>query len=859
MLDTKGGPVGYVALDEMFGERIARVPVTTRILLEMLLRRHGPAAAETLLQATTSSVNVEFSPARVISQDHSGVPALVDLAALRSAAHRNGLDARSVDSHVPVDLVVDHTVEAHVSGVRNALRDNLLREFAHNGERYAFLRWAEQAFDNLRVVPPGRGIIHQLHLEHLAKVVVVDRRGDTAIAYPDTVVGTDSHTPMVNALGVFGFGVGGVDAEAVMLGQSISVTASPVIGVYTHGARAAGVTATDVVLTLTQRLREHGTVGRFLEFIGPGIDELGIHDRATLANMCPEYGATSALFPVDEQTLRFLRISRGDARLVDLVERYTRAQGLFRSDDTIRDYGELIDFDLSTVEQCVAGPNRPQDRLRIADVPASVPGDRSARPAVSDGPGDGAVVIAAITSCTNTANPDAVLAAGLLARNAVRRGLRPQPWVKTSFAPGSRVVTRYLADSGLLADLESLGFGVVGYGCTTCIGNSGPLTEPGRQAVQEGRTLVAVLSGNRNFEGRVHPDVRAVYLASPPMVVAWALAGSALVDLTREPLGHDSDGERVFLADIWPNPEDIDHLRTGALDAGIFADEYANLWAPPEQWARLPVQAGPLFDWPRDSTYFVEPPFLSRATTVDGGGDIRGARVLVHAGDSLTTDHISPAGPIPPDSIAAAHLRGAGVTDDQLGSYGGRRGNHEVLVRGTFANPRLRNKLVPGSMGGWTRSLPDGREGSIHDIAMDYAARAVPLIVLAGRDYGMGSSRDWAAKGPRLLGVVAVLAASFERIHRSNLVAVGLLPVQLPATPEVLGLTGDEEYDLLGLADLTPRGPVRVLARKPDGQVILIGGLALVDSANELDCLRQGGVLSRALAALVDNVGTGRP
>jgi aconitate hydratase len=852
MLDCAGGPVGYLPLDDVFGDRITRVPVITRILLETRLRHGGPAAAEQLLLAMAGgSGTVDFNPSRVISQDHSGVPALADLAALRWAARRNGIDPCVIDSRVPVDLIVDHSVEAHVTGVPDAVRRNLAREYEQNGERYAFLRWAEQAFGNLRVVPPGRGIIHQLHVEHLARIVMTSDRAGVPIAHPDTVVGTDSHTPMVNALGVFGFGVGGMDAEAVMLGQPISLRVAPVIGVYTHGTRVAGVTATDIVLTLTQRLRAHGTVGRFLEFFGPGLDDLGIHDRATLANMCPEYGATCALFPVDDRTLEFLRVSRGDPAAVDLVERYTKAQGLYRSADTARDYGEVIDFDLATVEQCVAGPRRPQDRLRIADVPASVPRGTARTVSAPDRPGDGAVVIAAITSCTNTANPDAMLAAGLLARNAVRRGLRPRPWVKTSLAPGSRVVTRYLADSGLLADLDTLGFGVVGYGCTTCIGNSGPLTEQGRRAADEGHSVAAVLSGNRNFEGRVHPDVRAVYLASPPMVVAWALAGSVLVDLTREPLGHDPDGVPVLLADLWPDPSEVDRLRAGVLRGRFFAEEYSNLFDPPDRWLELPAQTGPLFAWDGDSTYLVEPPFVAQGGAVAGQGDIRGARVLVYAGDSLTTDHISPAGPIPRDSLAAAHLRAAGVPDQRLGSYGGRRGNHDVLVRGTFANPMLRNKLVPGRTGGWTRLLPDGRELRVHDAALAYADRRVPLLVLAGRDYGMGSSRDWAAKGPRLLGVVAVLATGFERIHRSNLVAVGILPVQLPAEPEALGLTGEEEYDLRGLADLTPGGPLRIGVTSPDGRVRTIEAVARIESAGELDCLRHGGVLTKALAGLV--------
>jgi len=857
-LNTSGGPVSCLmvgdAVDEAGGDT-GRLPVTALVLAEMYQRRmwtgrtdeaSGFAAIRDLVSANWPR-SLEFAPVRVLCQDHSGLPALLDLAAMRDHLARAGSPPDHVDAVVPVDLVIDHSVEVRVAGSRDALRANLADEYARNAERYRFLRWAEQAFERLRIVPPGRGIVHQVHLEHVARVVtVLPGPGNAPLACPDTVLGTDSHTPMINSLGVLGFGVGGVEAEAAMLGEPVSLRVPEVVAVRLTGEVGPGVTATDLVLTLTQLLRAEGVVGALLEFTGDGVANLAIHDRATLANMCPEYGATCALFPVDRRTLDYLRMTGRDADTVDLVERYTKSQGMFQTGSGERRFSRVVDFCLSTVEPCVAGPDRPHARVPLSRVPASFP----APPATTSADVDhGSVVIAAITSCTNTSNPASMLAAGLLARNAVRRGLRTRPWVKTSLAPGSRVVTRYLENTGLSTYLDKLGFQVVGYGCTTCIGNSGPLLPEVARAIRDrDLSAVAVLSGNRNFEGRIHPDVRGAYLASPPLVVAWALAGTVRRDLTTEPLGHDPDGRPVLLSELWPSQRELAELLGHAVDPALFREEYAAIGEGEENWRALAPPTGPLFDWPERSTYLVPPPFFS-AEHREPLADLRGARALLYLGDAVTTDHISPAGQIPAASPAGEYLRAHGTPAGELGSYGGRRGNHEVLLRGAFSNPRLRNLLVDGH-GGRTAFLPDGTPMSVHAAAERYRTAGVPLIVLAGRDYGMGSSRDWAAKGPRLLGVRAVLAVGFERIHRSNLVGMGIAPIQFPDGQDArsLGLDGTEEFDIEGLANLTEGGHVRVRAAKSDGQLVEFDARVRAESSRDVACLRGGGILPLALA-----------
>jgi aconitate hydratase len=862
-LRTRGGKVSYLPLQ---GAAPDDLSITARILLEMLLRRGSEEAAEAFASGQHAEVSVPLFPTRVMSQDHSGVPALLDLAAMRWALSRADGDPAAADLEVPLDLVIDHSVEAHFAGRPDALVLNQRRELDRNRERYSFLCWAARSFAGLRVVPPGRGIIHQIHLERLARVVAVVKDGTADLACPDTVIGTDSHTPMVSALGMLGIGVGGIEAEAALLGQAVPLVVPTVIGVRLSGATVPGVTATDVVLTLTEKLRQHGVVGAFLEFFGDGISNLSVQDRATISNMSPEYGATCALFPVDRAVLEYLALTRGDSDLVDLVERYTKAQGLFRDDDdtTSPAYATVVDFALEDVEPCMAGPRRPQDRVTFASVRTSLPGQvvpaadgPADDPAGRGEPGDGSIVIAAITSCTNTSNPRSMLAAGIVAREAVRHGLRPPPWVKTSLAPGSRVVSGYLKASGLDHYLDDLGFNVVGYGCTTCIGNSGPLRPDAGRAARAGRTLVAVLSGNRNFDGRIHPDVEAAYLASPPLVVAWALAGTILRDLRTQPVGESQDGTPVMLGDLWPDPAELDVLTAASARADLFAEEYKDLFqyrelAELEAASAANAPDNLLFPWDPASTMLVEPPF------VPGGGagttrlaDIRRARALLHLGSSVTTDHISPAGRIPPDSPAGRYLTERGVAANDFGTFGERRGNHEVLVRGAFSNRRLRNRLAENREGGWTRVLPDGAELPIHEAAAVYHDRGVPLIVLAGRDYGMGSSRDWAAKGPRLLGVVAVLARSFERIHRSNLVAMGIVPLLLPDESDALGLTGEEEFDLLGLGQLKPGGHIAVIAKGAADQARSFEATAAVASTLEVEYLEHGGVLGLALARLL--------
>jgi len=864
-LETAGGTVEIARLAWLAEQGIGRVdllPHTVKILLENLLRRAGsPDVSEEDVMALARwpepapEAGLAFMPTRVLMQDFTGVPAVVDLAAMRSAFARTGGDPSRVDPLVEVDLVVDHSVQVDLFRSPEAYERNIAFEYERNGERYALLRWAQQAFEGLRVVPPGAGICHQVNLEHLARVVAM--RGGVAV--PDTVVGTDSHTTMVNGLGVLGWGVGGIEAEAAMLGQAIWLPRPVVIGVRVSGALPAGTTATDLVLTLTQMLRAHGVVGSFVEFFGDGCSSLELADRATLSNMCPEYGATAALWPIDAETLRYLRFTGREDR-VDLVERYAKEQGLFRGDgDAEPTFSEVLELDLSSVEPSLAGPRRPQDRVSLGRVPVSFRQAFPERaPRGADGSiDDGAVAIAAITSCTNTSNPSVMLAAGLLAKKAVEAGLRVHPWVKTSLAPGSRVVTDYLDAAGLSPYLDELGFALVGYGCTTCIGNSGPLPEEVSAQVQErDLAVVAILSGNRNFEGRIHPLVRASYLASPPLVVAYALAGSVDVDLTSEPVGHAPDGTPVFLRDLWPSHEEVRRAIGTSVSPGQFRSQYARIFEGDERWRDLPTPSGPVYAWDPDSTYVREPPFFEElAAEPEPPRDIRGARCLVVVGDSITTDHISPAGSIRPDSPAGRYLIERGVEPSGFNSYGARRGNHEVMVRGTFANVRLRNRLAPDTEGPWTTHLPDGERMTIYDAAIRYRREDVPLLVLAGREYGSGSSRDWAAKGPMLLGVRAVIAESFERIHRSNLVGMGVLPLQLAPgdTVETLGLSGTESFDVSGIASgVTPRQGATVVARREDGTEIRFDVLVRVDEPVEVEYLRHGGILPMVLRQMLE-------
>jgi len=880
-LDTSGGPVRYFSLQRLsalgLGE-VERLPFSIRILLENLLRRcDGEAVTEEDVRALAGwqpgappARELPFLPARVLLQDFTGIPVVADLAALRSEAHRQGADPMRVNPELAVDLVIDHSVQVDAYAVPDAFRINVDREYERNSERYAFLRWAQKSFRNFRVVPPGAGIVHQVNLERLATVVSTARSQGTTVAFPDTVVGTDSHTTMINGLGVLGWGVGGIEAEAAMLNQPLPLLAPEVIGVRLVGALREGVTATDLVLTVTEMLRRHGVVGKFVEYFGPGLDALPLPDRATIANMCPEYGATAAYFPIDGETLRYLRLTGRDPALVDLVERYARAQGLFREEGgPVPQFSEVLDLDLSTVEASLAGPKRPQDRVPLAatrrvlraSYPDQFPGEGrpAGVPVALNGGGEmthGSVAIAAITSCTNTSNPSVMLAAGLVARKAVELGLRPPAYVKTSLAPGSRAVIDYLRRAGLLPALEAIGFGLVGFGCTTCIGNSGPLPEAVARAIEEHNLVVAaVLSGNRNFEGRIHPQVRAAFLASPPLVVAYALAGTVDIDLESEPLGHDKDGRPVYLRDIWPSPTELATAIEQAVAPEVFQEAYAHIFQGDERWASLRVPEGALYEWDPSSTYLREPPFVEGlAPEPAPTSDIEEARVLVMVGDSVTTDHISPAGSIAPDSPAGRYLIEHGVQPRDFNSYGSRRGNHEVMMRGTFANIRLRNELVPGREGGWTLHLPGGQEMSVYDAAIRYREEGIPLIVIAGKEYGSGSSRDWAAKGVALLGVRAVIAESYERIHRSNLVGMGVLPLQfLPGEGRVsLGLTGRETYSIRGLArGLQPRQEVTVRAKREDGGEVSFRAVSRIDTPLEAEQYRHGGILPYILRRLL--------
>jgi aconitate hydratase len=875
------------------GLAIDKLPFSLKILLENLLRTEdGRVVKEADIRALAGwdpkaepSAEIAFTPARVLLQDFTGVPAVVDLAAMRAAMADLGGNAGQINPLQPVELVIDHSVQVDEYGHKGALSLNAQIEFSRNRERYAFLRWGQGAFRNFRVVPPDTGIVHQVNLEYLARVVfTTDEKNGPGRAYFDTLVGTDSHTTMVNGLGVLGWGVGGIEAEAAMLGQPMSMLIPQVVGFRLHGRLREGSTATDLVLTVTELLRKFGVVGKFVEFFGPGVAALSLADRATIANMAPEYGATCGIFPIDDETLRYLRFTGRAASDIELVEAYAREQGVFHTASSPEaTYTSTLDFDLGKVEPSVAGPKRPQDRVNLFETKKSfeqalpslvkpkkkVPGashagdstdvgvTRSSDP--SPDVRNGSVVIAAITSCTNTSNPSVLIAAGLLAKKAVERGLEVRPWVKTSLAPGSQVVTEYLAAAGLTPYLEKLKFHTVGYGCTTCIGNSGPLPPPIADAIDARDLVVAsVLSGNRNFEGRINPDVRANYLMSPPLVVAYALAGRIDIDLDKEPLGTGTDGKPVFLRDVWPSSNEISALVSQAVTPEMFEKTYSVVFEGDERWKKLEVPIGETYAWDEASTYIKHPPyFVGMTKTPAAIGDIRGARVLAVLGDSVTTDHISPAGSIKKDGPAGKYLITHGVDPKDFNSYGARRGNHEVMVRGTFANVRLKNLLAPGTEGGVTRHLPEGTAMSIFAASEVYAREGVPLFVLAGKEYGSGSSRDWAAKGPRLLGVRAVIAESYERIHRSNLVGMGIVPLQFSPGENTasLGLTGEEVYETVDLPKLLALGfaggrELTVKATAADGKVTHIKTIVRIDTPQEIAYYQHGGILQYVLRQL---------
>ena len=890
-LSTNAGPVTYYrlrALAEQGQADLSRMPFTVKIFLENVLRHAGSVhvSEEDVVKLAhwnpqqSENFTFAFLPARVILQDFTGVPAVVDLAAMRTAVAKLGGNPDRINPLVPADLVIDHSVQVDRFGSTLAFNFNVGLEYERNSERYALLRWAQRAFNNFSVVPPGTGIVHQVNLEYLAKVVQHKREGNEIIAFPDTLVGTDSHTTMINGVGVLGWGVGGIEAEAVMIGQPLEMVTPIVVGFRFTGGLREGATATDLVLTVAEILRKKGVVGKFVEFAGPGLSQLSLADRATLSNMAPEYGATAAYFPVDEETLRYLRLTARDD-VVDLVERYTKEQGLFRTDETPdAQFNELIELDLATVEPSLAGPRRPEDRVPLPKLrenfrsafPTSSAGHKDADTggvAVAEAPAaveveldgewvplqNGSVVIAAITSCTNTSNPTVMVGAGLLAKHAVERGLRVRHSVKTSLAPGSKVVTDYLTRANLLPYLEALGFHLVGYGCTTCIGNSGPLLDPISDAINSNNlAVVSVLSGNRNFEGRIHPEVRASYLASPPLVVAYALAGTVEVDLDREPVGADPNGEPVYLRDIWPSSEEIRQTIAESLSPEMFKKEYAHVFDGDDRWRALPVPEGNLYEWDNHSTYVQNPPYFEGMAPEPGPlSDIRDARVLALLGDSVTTDHISPAGSIQKDSPAGKYLIEHGVEPRDFNSYGSRRGNHEVMVRGTFANIRLRNRLV-AKEGSWTAYQPDGEVMTIYDASMRYQQAGTPLVVIAGKAYGSGSSRDWAAKGTLLLGVKAVIAESYERIHRSNLIGMGVLPLQFRAgeSASSLGLDGRETYAITGIAEgLTPGKELQVRAVRGDGSEVTFSAIARLDTGVEIDYYRNGGILPTVLRQLL--------
>ena len=862
-------------------KNVSRLPVSLKVLLENLLRQEdnhhvNKADIEALANwnAKVKSENeIAFMPARVLMQDLTGVPAVVDLAAMREAMKRLGGDPKKINPLAPVDLVIDHSVQVDYFGTADSFQKNSELEFERNVERYAFLRWGQMAFDNFRLIPPDVGICHQVNLEYLAPVVFRAKKDGAHFAYPDTVVGTDSHTPMINGLGVVGWGVGGIEAEAALLGQPIIMLIPEVIGFKLHGKLPAGATATDLVLTVVQMLRKKGVVEKFVEFYGSGLSSLSLADRATIGNMGPEYGATVGYFPIDDETLRYMTLTARDPHLIKLVETYAKEQGMFRTDASPDPmFTDTLELDLASVVPSISGPRRPQDRIALTDskkafaeaLPSLMKTKDAAKTVAVQLNGDrfnlkhGSVVISAITSCTNTSNPSVLIGAGLLAKKAGEKGLTRKPWVKTSLAPGSRVVTEYLKDSGLLPHLEKLGFNVVGYGCTTCIGNSGPLPEAVANGIQEGDLVAAaVLSGNRNFEGRIHANVRANYLASPPLVVAYALAGSMDVDLYNDPLGNDSAGKPVFLKDIWPTPQEVQEVMNKSVRQEMFKKEYSQASEGDERWKGMPVPQGELFKWDMQSTYVREAPYFDgMGKTPNPIKAITGARALALLGDSVTTDHISPAGSIEKNGPAARYLTNNDVLPKDYNQYGARRGNHEVMMRGTFANIRLKNTLAPGTEGGVTVHLPDKKPMSIYDAAMQYQKEGTPLIVIAGKEYGSGSSRDWAAKGPRLLGIRAAIAESFERIHRSNLIGMGIVPLVFKPGENLAshGLTGFEKFDILGIGpDLKLRQELTVKATADDGKVTEFKVICRIDTPAELDYYRHGGILEYVLRQLLAN------
>jgi aconitate hydratase len=855
---------------------ISRLPFSLKILLENLLRHEdGLDITRSDIEALAKwdpkakpETEIAFTPSRVVLQDFTGVPAVVDLAAMRDAMKNLGGNPELINPLSPAELVIDHSVQVDQYGSSNALALNNDIEFGRNLERYSFLKWGKSAFSNFNVVPPNTGIVHQVNLEHLARVIFGAERNGELLAYPDTVVGTDSHTTMINGIGVLGWGVGGIEAEAAMLGQAITMLIPQVVGFKLTGELPEGANATDLVLTVVQMLRELGVVGKFVEFYGDGLASLPLADRATLANMAPEYGATCGIFPVDEESLNYLRLSGRSQEQVALVEAYTRAQGMFHTASSPdAEYSDILELDMSSVVPSISGPKRPQDRILLTGAKQAYLRDKDVFIQGRDGSGsadveykgeqfkleDGAVVIAAITSCTNTSNPAVMLGAGLLARNAAARGLKAKPWVKTSLGPGSRVVTDYLNKAGLMDDLEALGFYVVGYGCTTCIGNSGPLPEPIGDAIR-GNDLVAcaVLSGNRNFEGRIHANVKMNYLASPPLVVAYAIAGNMKIDITSEPLGNDRDGKPVYLRDIWPSSHEIQQCIADNVSSEMFSEGYSSVFAGDERWQAVNSPEGEMFDWQEDSTYIRNPPYFDgMSMDVPPVRDIHGARCLAKLGDSITTDHISPAGAIAEDSPAGAYLKAKGVPRADFNSYGSRRGNHEVMMRGTFANVRLRNQLAPGTEGGWTTFQPGGEQMTIFDASMRYQEDKTPLVVLAGSEYGTGSSRDWAAKGTQLLGVKAVITVSFERIHRSNLIGMGVLPLNFMEgeNAENLGLDGTETFAIEGLGDGSAK-LVTVTATRADGSSKKFQAKSRLDTPKEVEYYRHGGILNFVLRQL---------
>ena len=866
---------------EKQGLKMARLPYSLRILLENLLRREdGESVTAEMIRSLASysttkvpTEEIAFMPSRVLLQDLTGVPAIVDLAAMRDAMKALGGNASRINPLQPVELVIDHSVQVDEFGTPEAFKLNAETEYSRNRARYAFLRWGQKAFENLAIVPPDTGICHQINLEFLARVVFAAKGdGGKQVAYPDTVVGADSHTTMINGLGVLGWGVGGIEAEAAMLGQPISMLIPQVVGVRLSGQLPEGSTATDLVLTITQMLRKKGVVGKFVEYFGPGLPNLPLADRAVIANMSPEYGSTCGIFPVDEETLRYLRLSGRSDDQVKLVESYCKEQGLFHTATTAEaEYSDVVSLDLATVEPSIAGPKRPQDRVPLSRAavafrealpalvkPGTVLPPASEKGADGDGLRHGSVVIAAITSCTNTSNPALLMAAGLVAKKAVERGLKVPSWVKTSLAPGSLVVTEYLKKAGLTPYLDKLRFNLVGYGCTTCIGNSGPLLKEVSDAIgKDDLVVAAVLSGNRNFEGRIHAEVRANYLMAPPLVVAFALAGHADWDVQKEPVGRGSDGKPVYLKDIWPTQKEVDDAMK-SVSAQMFRETYSEVFKGTAQWQALPVPEGNTYAWDAASTYVQNPPYFEgMKLALPEITDIKGARVLAVLGDSITTDHISPAGSIKADSPAGQYLIAKGVQKADFNSYGARRGNHQVMMRGTFANTRLKNKLIPQKEGPFTRHLPDGKETTIFEAAEQYRREKVPVVILAGKEYGSGSSRDWAAKGPLLLGVRAVIVESFERIHRSNLIGMGILPLQFPAgkSPETLGLSGEESFEITGVKPLIdnfkPGRHLKVKATGKNGAVVEFEALLRIDTPQEAQYYRHGGILQYVIRQLL--------